>query len=263
MCGSSRISPTSTAFPNGIANRNGLVGAYLCGHRNINAYIQLPLELYPGMNGQHSLVSKQFMRVPRAGKYLRHDLRVWETSHGREARWKNEGGDILLGSALLADWKARTKTGAARVRAYYDVLPARESALTLDLSVKNRWGDPMPRLAFKDAPESAALRSYSEETITARFHAMAKAGEGKVINISASALDIGQEHPGGGCRMGTNPATSVVDGWGRAHGHENLFVAGAPAHVSASCCNGTLTFVAVGLRTASEVAKAFPAATKA
>ena len=249
---------TSSVYPNGIANRSGLVGAYLCGHRNINAYIELPLTLYPGMNAQHSLVSKQFMRVPRAAKYLRHDLRVWESSHGRDARWKNDKGDVQLGSALLADWKARAKTGAARVRAYYDVLPARNSALTLDASVKNRWGDPMPRLAFNDAPESAALRGYSEETITARFHGMAKAGGGKVITIASSANDIGQEHPGGGCRMGANPATSVVDGWGRAHHHENLFVAGAPAHVSASCCNGTLTFVAVGLRTASEVAKAFP-----
>ncbi|MBI2795760.1 MAG: GMC family oxidoreductase [Gemmatimonadetes bacterium] len=247
------------AHPTGLANRSGLVGKYLAGHRNINAYVQLPLELYPGMNGQHSLVSKQFMRVPRSSRYLRHDLRVWETSNGREARWKDDAGNILLGTALLADWKARAKTGAARVRAYYDVLPARDSELTLDASVRNRWGDPMPRIAFKDAPESAALRGYAEETIKARFTAMAKAGDGKVIGIESSALDIGQEHPAGGCRMGDNPASSVVDGWGRAHDHENLFVAGAPAHVTASCCNGTLTFVAVGLRTASAVGKAFPA----
>ena len=249
----------SDAHPHGLANHSGLVGKYLAGHRNINAYIQLPLALYPGMNGQHSLVSKQFMRVPRSSRYLRHDLRVWETSNGREARWKDDAGGVLLGSAVLADWKTRAKTGAARVRAYYDVLPGRDSELTLDASAKNRWGDPMPRIAFKDAPESAALRGYSEETIKARFGAMAKAGDGKVIGMEASANDIGQEHPAGGCRMGSDPSSSVVDGWGRAHDHENLFVAGAPAHVTASCCNGTLTFVAVGLRAASAVGKAFPA----
>jgi quinoprotein glucose dehydrogenase len=54
--------------------------------------------------------------------------------------------------------------------------------------------------------------------------------------------------------MGDDPATSVVDRWGRAHEHENLWVAGAPVHVSASCCNGTLTFAAVGLRTAAAIA---------
>ena len=60
--------------------------------------------------------------------------------------------------------------------------------------------------------------------------------------------------------MGDDPATSVVDGWGRSHEHENLFVAGAPTNVTASCCNGTLTFAALGLRAAAKVGEAFPTA---
>ena len=243
-------------YANGIANRSGHVGAYLCGHRNINAHIELPLTLYPGMNGQHSLVSKQFMRVPRAARYLRHDLRVWESSVGRDARWRDDQGHLLLGSAVLTDWKARTAKGAARIRAYYDVLPAKESALTLDAGTKNRFGDPMPRLAFKDHATSAALKGFSEETLKARFEQFAKSGGGKIVSMANSANDIGQEHPGGGCRMGDDPMTSVVDKWGRAHDHENLWVGGAPTNVTASCCNGTLTFVALGLRTADAVSRA-------
>jgi glucose dehydrogenase len=53
----------------------------------------------------------------------------------------------------------------ALVRAYDDVMPDRESALTRDASRRNVRGDPLPRLAFGDAPESAALRGYSEETL--------------------------------------------------------------------------------------------------
>ena len=141
------------------------------------------------------------------------------------------------------------------MRAYYDVLPHRDSSLTLDGSVTNRFGDPMPRVAFRDAPESAALRGWQEESIRDQFRAMARAGNGEILRMQNSANDLGQEHPGGGCRMGDDPATSVVDGWGRTHDHENLWVAGAPAHVSAGCCNGTLTFVAVGLRTAAAIAR--------
>jgi quinoprotein glucose dehydrogenase len=159
---------------------------------------------------------------------------------------------------MLADWRERARTGAARVRAYYDVIPAKESELTLDASAKNRWGDPMPRLQFRDAGESIALRGYTEDTIRALFRDMAKAGNGDVISSQSDAGDVGQEHPGGGCRMGADPATSVVDGWGRAHDHENLFVSGAPTNVSASCCNGTLTFAALGLRTAAKVGEDFP-----
>jgi len=118
----------------------------------------------------------------------------------------------------------------------------------------------MPRLQFRDAAESVALRAWTEETIRGRFAAMAKAGNGEVISSISSANDVGQEHPGGGCRMGADPATSVVDGWGRSHEHENLFVAGAPTNVTASCCNGTLTFAALGLRAAAKVGEAFPSA---
>ena len=243
------------AHPDGLANRSGLVGKYLAGHRNVNAYLTLPLELYPGINVQHSLVSKQFMRVPKSGRYLRHDLRLWESSVGREPRLRDDSGAPMLGDALLNDWRTRAKGATARVRAYYDVLPDRESKLTLDAARANRFGDPMPTMAFRDAPESAALKPWQEEQIAALFRKMAKAGNGTVLKMENSVNDLGQEHPSGGCRMGDDPAMSVVDKWGRAHDHENLWVAGAPTQPTASCCNGTLTFVANGLRTASAIAK--------
>lgn len=248
----------SGRYPNGIANGSGLVGKYLCGHRNVAAQIRLPMELFPGINAQHSLVTKKFMRPGKLDRYIRHDLRVWESSFGRTARLRNDAGDLLLGDAMLDDWRARAKTGVARVRAYYDVLPARESELTLDDSAKNPWGDPMPRMQFRDAPESIALRGYTEDTIRELFRTMAAAGNGEIISSASAAADIGQEHPGGGCRMGADPKTSVVDKWGRAHEHENLFVAGAPTNVTGSCCNGTLTFAALGLLTASKAGETFP-----
>ncbi|MBL8995796.1 MAG: GMC family oxidoreductase [Gemmatimonadales bacterium] len=246
-------------FPDGIANRSGLVGKYLCGHRNVAAQIQLPLPLFPGVNAQHSLVTKQFMRPGALARYMRHDLRVWESSFGQEPRFKDASGGVLLGDAMLAEWRSRARRGVARVRAYYDVLPARESELRLDPTVRNAWGDPMPRLAFRDAPESVELRGPTEQAIRELFARMARAGDGTIVSSASAAGDIGQEHPGGGCRMGTDGATSVVDRDGRAHDHENLFIAGAPTMVTASCCNGTLTFGALGLMTAARVGRDFPA----
>ena len=244
----------SSAFPNGLANRSGLVGKYLAGHRNVNAYLRLPMELFPGINVQHSLVSKQFMRVPRSSRYLRHDLRIWESSVGREPRLRADDGAIQFGDALMQDWQQRAKGATARVRGYYDVLPHKESSLSLNAGKTNRFGDPMPNVSFKDAPESAALKEWQEEQLRELFRTMAKAGGGEILRMENSANDLGQEHPVGGCRMGTDPMQSVVDAQGRAHDHENLWVAGAPAQPTASCCNGTLTFVAVGLRTAAAIA---------
>lgn len=58
--------------------------------------------------------------------------------------------------------------------------------------------------------------------------------------------------------MGTDPATSACDTYGRAHDHENLFVVGAPTLPTGGCTNGTLTFVALTLRSANRIADQFP-----
>ncbi|HET7459438.1 MAG TPA: GMC family oxidoreductase [Gemmatimonadaceae bacterium] len=246
----------SSRFPNGVANRAGLVGKYLSGHRNVGAYVSLPVQLFPGINEQHSLVTKKFMRPRKLDRYVRHDLRVWESSVGRSPRLRDDSGALLLGDALLDDWRRRTRgEGTARVRAYYDVIPARESELTLDDTARNRWGDPLPRLTFRDADESKALRGHTEDTIRALFAEMARVGDGKIVRTS---VDDFQDHPAGGCRMGSDPSSSVVDAWGRAHDHENLWIAGAPTCVSGGCANATLTFAALSLRTASRIAADLP-----
>jgi choline dehydrogenase-like flavoprotein len=241
--------------PDGLANRSGLVGKYLTGHRNQQAFIALPIPLYPGMNGQHSLVTRQFMRAPVGDRYLRHDLRIWESAYARGPRLRDEAGGLLVGDALLRDWRERTRTGVARVRAYYDVIPDRASELTLDTTRRNAWGDPLPALAFRDAPESAALRDYSVATIRARFADLARAGDGRILQVEEDDGPGWQDHPAGGCRMGNDPTASVVDGWGRTHDHDNLFVVGAPTCVSGSCANSTLTFCALALRAAEEIGR--------
>lgn len=245
----------TSRFPNGLANRAGLVGKYLTGHRNVGGYIALPMKLYPGLNEQHSLVSKHFMRKPRYDRYLRHDLRVWESAVDKGPRLRNDAGELLLGDSLLQDWRNRTQTGTARVRCYYDVIPARESELTLDPARRNALGDPLPRLSWRDADASRDLRGWTEEQIRALFETLARAGNGRVIR---TASDSFQDHPAGGCRMGRDASTGVVDSWGRTFEHPNLFVVGAPTMVSGSCANATLTFCALSLRSASEIGREYP-----
>src|SRR5260370_41766281 len=53
--------------------------------------------------------------------------------------------------------------------------------------------------------------------------------------------------------MGADPASSVCDSYRRTHDHENLFVVGAPTLPTAGCTNGTLTFVALTLRSAAKI----------
>jgi quinoprotein glucose dehydrogenase len=246
-------------FPRGLANRSGLVGKYMNGHRAVQAFIRLPLRAFPGINPQHSLVSRKFMRPGPLDNYVRHDLRIWETTFARQARLKNDAGGILLGDDIMNDWKSRTVEGCARMRAYYDVLPDKESRLTLNPSRRNRYGDPMPRIEFRDSAASADLRQHTESKIREIFQTMARAGGGEVLNVQTGELN---EHPGGGCRMGDDPSTSVCHASGRTHDHENLFVIGSPTSVTGGCTNGTLTFAALALLQGSRIGQLFPSRKK-
>jgi choline dehydrogenase-like flavoprotein len=153
----------------------------------------------------------------------------------------------------MADWRSRIKGSSVRLRAYVDVHPSADSRLTLDGTNKNRYGDPMPKIEHVlDAP-TLARGAATKAHVVGVFEALAKNSNGRIVNTSEGDY---LDHPGGGCRMGADPATSVCDSHGRTHDHENLFVVGAPTTPTGGCTNGTLTFVALTLRSADDIAQA-------
>ena len=249
----------NSRFPDGLANRTGNVGRYMTGHWYLSGFINLPMRLYPGMFVYNSLLSRRFASPGPLDRYVRHDLRLWESNVGRAPKIRGEDGRLLWGDEIMADWRGRTESeSTARIRAYYDLLPDRDSRLTLDPGRTNELGDPMPRIDYRPAQESVDLQGHTVDTISGRFEQLARAAGGTMRSVGRpSEL---WEHPGGGCRMGDDPATSVVDRWGRTHDHENLFVVGAPTLVSGGCANGTLTFCALSLMSAQEMERALPSA---
>jgi choline dehydrogenase-like flavoprotein len=62
-------------------------------------------------------------------------------------------------------------------------------------------------------------------------------------------------HQCGTVRMGTDPATSALDPFCRAHDHENLFVVDASCFVSSAAVNPSLTIAALALRSADHIAR--------
>ncbi len=246
---------SSPRFPNGLANGSGLVGRYMNGHRFISATAEVAEQTYPGQNMTHSLISREYFRCATGQPFVRHDLRVWESSAGRTPRLRDDGGRLLVGDELLEDWRSRTKGSAVRLRAYVDVHPSIDSRLTLDPAKKNRYGDPMPRIEHRLDAATEGRMAATRAHVAGVFGRMAKAGGGRIVSTGEGDY---LDHPGGGCRMGTDPATSVCDSHGRTHDHENLFVVGAPTTPTGGCTNGTLTFVALTLRSAEEIARALP-----
>jgi choline dehydrogenase-like flavoprotein len=60
----------------------------------------------------------------------------------------------------------------------------------------------------------------------------------------------------GGCRMGSDPESSVTDAWGRVHGHPNIVVADASLFPTSSKVNPFLTIMALAERGAERIAEA-------
>ena len=188
---------------------------------------------------------------------------------------RNDGGDVLdrvaRGEALtvtrdgqrsqscarcdavqvVADFRHPATRGSARVRAYADVHPSAESRLTLDASVRNRWGDPMPKIEQRLDADTEARGARTRAHIVSVFERLAAANNAIIASVTDGRY---LNHPAGGCRAGTDATTSVCDSYGRTHDHENLFVVGAPTLPTAGCTNGTLTFVALTLRSAQHIA---------
>ena len=109
----------------------------------------------------------------------------------------------------------------------------------------------MPKIEHRFDEPTLAREAATKAHVLDVFATLAKASNGRIVNTSEGDY---LDHPGGGCRMGTDPATSVCDSYGRTHDHENLFVVGAPTTPTGGCTNGTLTFVALTLRSAHEIA---------
>jgi quinoprotein glucose dehydrogenase len=227
------------------------------GHKFISAQAVVDVETFPGQNMTHSLISREHFRCPANRPFVRHDTRVWESSAGKEPRLRDAGGRLLLGDELLSEWRSRARNGSSvRLRAYYDSHPSADSRLTLDPASTNRYGDPMPKIDRQLDAAAVAREDATMAHVIEVFERMARANNGRLTGrpVNSSYWD----HPAGGARMGTSPASSVCDSFGRTHDHENLFVIGAPTLPTGGCTNGTLTFVALSLRSAEAVASALP-----
>jgi choline dehydrogenase-like flavoprotein len=242
---------TSSRFPAGLANSSGLVGRYMNGHSFVTAIVELDAEIFPGMNPDFGLISRQYFRCPTDRPYVRHDLRIWDNAGQTAPRLKDDKGGVLFGDQVVADFRRRATRGTARVRAYADVHPSAESRLTLDASVRNRWGDPMPKIEQRLDADTEARGARTRAHIVSVFERLAAANNASIASVTDGRY---LDHPAGGCRAGTEPTTSVCDSYGRTHDHENLFVVGAPTLPTAGCTNGTLTFVALTLRSAQHIA---------
>jgi choline dehydrogenase-like flavoprotein len=152
-----------------------------------------------------------------------------------------------------AGWKERVReTLSRRIFAYghSTQLPVAGNRIDLDPDVKDAWGLPAPRLTFKLHPNDAAVNAWFLE----RAHELLIASGGSEIQGPPFDTGFGGPHLLGTCRMGNDPATSVIDANHRTHDVPNLFIVDGSSFVTSGRGQPTMTIQALAFRAAAKIA---------
>jgi choline dehydrogenase-like flavoprotein len=108
--------------------------------------------------------------------------------------------------------------------------------------------EPVTNVTYKVSEDSRRNLNFMVERMT-EAHQAAGAGETKVVGWKPAV----SWHMLGTARCGDDPATSVIDGYGRAHDVPNLFILDGSVFVTSSAVNPTSTITAFAARAAEHL----------
>jgi choline dehydrogenase-like flavoprotein len=139
--------------------------------------------------------------------------------------------------------------------------PQLTNRVDLDPTVRDGFGRPVPRITYASHPyELEARRFYVPFMRQVVAAAGSPADRVFLVPCDATFGDPpSTRHVMGTLRMGTSPATSVTDAYGRFHDVANLYAVDGSVFPTSSGYNPTLTLIAVALRTAHHLAGTAPA----
>jgi choline dehydrogenase-like flavoprotein len=127
-------------------------------------------------------------------------------------------------------------------------LPEESNRVVLDPVLKDADGIPAPKLIYRMSENSRRLLEFHLERAKESLEA---AGARQTV-VAPLIRETGW-HLLGTAKMGNDPATSVVDAWGRCHDVPNLFIYDGSIWPTSSGMNPTATIAALALRCAEHL----------
>jgi choline dehydrogenase-like flavoprotein len=237
-------------FPQGLANSTGLVGKYLMFNYSARALGVFEHELNEYKSVQVTRIVHDFYDSdPKRGHYGGGglDARIGPQPTLWAIRTATEGPS--WGSA----YKARLKEfpRSMQVACHGTSLAVESNNITLDPDVKDAWGLPAIRVTYKDHPDDLAnarfLRDRGAEILDA-------AGALRVTKAPVTEQNSSM-HLLGTCRMGNDPARSVVDRYHRSHDIPNLFICDGSSLVTSGRGQPTMTIQALAFRAGEHIVR--------
>jgi choline dehydrogenase-like flavoprotein len=244
------LNSSSEQFPNGLANNSsGLLGKNLMLHpyASIQGIFEEELDGYRGPHD--SIWSQEFYETDASRDFVRGY--TYELTRGRgpvaTALTGVHSGRIPWGTEHHEAYRRLYNRIAGMVSICED-LPEEHNTVTLDPELTDAHGIPAPKMTYKISANSQRMLDYSVERASEVLHAA-----GAQDLIVDSPLSGGGWHLMGTARMGTNPATSVVNEWGRSHDVRNLFIVDGSIFVTSAGVNPTRTIQTLALYISAQI----------
>ena len=249
----------SGSFPQGIANSSGMVGRNLTFHHfvAVQCTVDAPTRHFTGVEAQVAIddlhpsdPKRGFIRggvITDGNPLIKQPLAY--------ALWALGGHPKLLRS-----WGADLKRSLRDfprllpVVAVLEDLPMESNRVDLDPDVRDEQGLPAPRITHSQHPNDLAMHKWFEQRMleitdaAGAIDSWVTGGNFRLVDES-SAMQ-GSVHLHGTCRMGSDPAKSVVDRWCRSHDVDNLWVVDCSVFPTSGGYNPTLTLMANAYRVA-------------
>ncbi len=238
--------------PNGLANSSGMVGK----HFMFNGAALTRGEFEHEVNGHRGPVVS---RITHQTYELDESL-GFIGGGGYDFRFDVPA--MLMALSLPASEPQWGSAFKQRLRSWYNQsllcyahttsLPVESNSVSLDPALKDAWGLPALRTTFREHEHDLAMYKWFQ----ARGRELLDAAGALRMHDDPINTDPGfAVHLLGTCRMGNDPATSVVDKYHRTHDVRNLFIVDGSSFVTSGRGQPTLTIQALAFRAADHIAQ--------
>jgi choline dehydrogenase-like flavoprotein len=234
----------SNQFKDGLANRSGQVGRNYMRHMTGSVYAAFkdPVHMYRGTT-MAGIVQDEAVHDTKRGFAGGYELETLALGIPFMAAFLNPGG----WGADFAWWMDRY-TNLAGMWIVGEDMPRESNRVTLNASVKDKYGNAAPNVHFDDHDNDIAMRNHAFT-------------QGERIYQAAGAVrtfrtpPYPSTHNLGTCRMGAKAADSVCNSHGQTHDIANLFISDGSQFTTGGAENPTLTIVTLAIRQADYIAK--------
>jgi choline dehydrogenase-like flavoprotein len=242
----------SAQHPNGLANSSGYVGKNLmfnC-HASAVGLFEQPVNAWKSIPATR-VIHDFYALDPNLGFYGgggidgRHPTRGTPMASAMNA--------MFGGPAWGPEYKrnlSRNFSYTAAFSGHCTSLPLETNSVSLDPELKDKFGRPALRTTYLDHPDDISTAKFFMERC---LELMDAAGAVQKYGFYPENGQSGSVHLLGTCRMGNDPATSVVDRYNRSHDVPNLFMVDGSSMVTSSRGQPTMTIMALAFRAADNI----------